>query len=787
MDLSNLISVKKAQQGKKPQCKKCAYFDRPFLPFYFGETDIVIVGKMPSEKDIADKMVFSGQNGSFLRQTLREVGFDDTRVSFFNVVCCNPKDHNSISKSVIKECSHRFLIPEIQKMSPKLVLLAGNTALQIFFPKKKVMSERGKFLVDGLTFMPIFHPVYCARQPELKDIFKKDLHRARLIIEGRAYENTNYRILTTVEMLDEYEGKLKDKKIVSVDIETNHTTDPFKEGVALWTIAFGCGDFNVCIPLDHPECPESVVFQDRAKEFVATLLESSRAKVFHNSSFDTKMLRRFGYKVNGFIHDTMIMAFLLDGNKKSYKLKDLAEEYFEGYLHTFNDSLEALAMYNNEDVDNTYKLYELFAPQLKKQPQLCRLYKEVVAPMALVIADMEYNGIKIDLGYCNRLKEVLAEQIADTLSHIDKTYPDTRNVDLNSPQQLSKLLFDVLKYPVVKKTDKGARSVDAEVLEKLVKKRCSLAKHILSLRTLNKLLSTYVTGLPTKVDSTSRLHGSFHIIGTKTGRLASSGPNLQNIPKNRAIKKLFVPREGYVLLNADASQAELRVAGSISDETNMINAYNTGQDIHILTASNILKKSLSKVTKDDRQKAKGVNFGFLYGSTAEGFQGYAEKEYGLRLTLSESVQFREAYFNLFPKLLVWYANIKKSLFDRGLVSYPTGRTVRFPEVRGVFDLPSDILRKAINYPVQGSNSDVVCHTMVLLRDVIIKKSLPVYINITVHDSIVMECREDIVEDVINEIDVIARDLIPKFHTWLKVPWVYEYAYGRSWGELIEKK
>ena len=258
---------------------------------------------------------------------------------------------------------------------------------------------------------------------------------------------------------------------------------------------------------------------------------------------------------------------------------------------------------------------------------------------------------------------------------------------------------------------------------------------------------------------------------------------MQNIPRNKDIKKMFIAKPGFKIINVDASQAELRVGGSIANERNMIKAYNEGADIHSLTASKVLNKDISKVTADDRQKAKGVNFGFLYGSSAEGFKGYAESTYGLKLSLEECNKFRRRYFESYPDLLSWYRRVEDSIRKNGFVEYPDGRFARFPNTIGLREIPSEIIRKGINYPVQGGSSDIILFTMVKLQELIKKHNLHADIIVTVHDSIVLECQEAEVQTVTDLISLISKEEIPKQFSWLKVPMLFDYASGYNWGEL----
>lgn len=595
---------------------------------------------------------------------------------------------------------------------------------------------------------------------------------------------TEYVLCDTEEKLDKAREVLTNKELLAVDIETNNTLDPFSKNACIWTISFGYDKGKaMCIALDHP-ANGTIDIYDKGKKLVTDILKLKKIKkVFHNCVFDMKWLRKFGYEVNGVCADTMIISYLLDENRQSNSLKKLVDEYLDGYDNEFTENLQDLAEYNCEDTDYTLQLFHMFGAKLAETPKLMRLFEKIIMPFCNVIVDMELTGIVIDSKYAEKLKVKYQKKLKVLNESMREDYPASKNVDLGSPKQLSDLLFRKLKFNPIKQTKTGY-SVDHEVLVKLAdRQKCGLAKYLLKVRKIEKALSTYVDKLPKMVNSDGRLRGGFNIVGTRTGRLSSQNPNLQNIPRDKDIKKMFRVPDGYKLMNIDASQAELRVGCSIAGERTMIKAYNQGTDIHTLTASKVLNKKIQDVTKADRQKAKGVNFGFIYGASAEGFMYYAENTYGLKFTLPECENIRRQFFNAYPGFLTWYRRTKVALRDQGQIEYPTGRIARFPEVKGTSEIPNSILRKAVNYPVQGSSSDIILYTMVSLNNLLKKSKMDAKIIITVHDSIVLEVKDGLEQDILEEVQNITKYDIPKHFSWLKVPMVFDHCMGRSWGEV----
>lgn len=784
MRISDCVKISVDNTEKKAACQKCCYKERIFVKSFIANSNVLIVGEAPGQVESQEGCPFKGQSGQLLRKLLREAGFEDEKLSYVNTVSCHPPGNETPKKDAMEICAKLFLHPIIASIKPKLAILAGSVALNAFFPGERIMEKKGSFQSkNGITFLPVLHPAYCLRNPASTMLLKKDLEKAKAFLDGSLNSKKEYTILKTVADFDACLEEILLSDIISVDIETSGTLDPLKEDAKIWTIAFGYAQKKaVCIPLEHPEV-ENIEFKDKARKVVEKILKSHTPKIFHNCSFDLKFLKKFGFKVNGKINDTMVMSYLLDENKHSYSLKILAAEFLDGYDTEFSKNLNELGVYNCSDADNTLRLYNLFIVELQKHKKLLKLYEEVLVPMCKVISDMELTGILIDVPYLDKLTKIYRNKTDSIMETIHKEFPESVQVDLSSPKQLGVLLFNTLKYQSKKQTKTGQRSVDSEVLEKLSEEGNTFAKYLLRLRNYEKLLSTYIKNIPEMVKSDGRIHCGFHITGTRTGRLSSSNPNMQNIPRSKDIKKMFIAKPGFKIINVDASQAELRVGCSIANERNMIKAYNEGADIHKLTASKVLNKEISKITQDDRQKAKGVNFGFLYGSSAEGFKGYAESTYGLKLSLNECIQFRKRYFESYPDLLSWYRRVEDSIRKNGFVEYPDGRFARFPNTIGLYEIPSEIIRKGINYPVQGGSSDIILFTMVKLQELLKKDDVQAEIIVTVHDSIVLECAEAQVQAAIDVIKIIAKEEILKQFPWLKVPMLFDFAAGPNWGEL----
>jgi uracil-DNA glycosylase family 4 len=729
----------------------------------------------------------------------------------FIVHNCHPPGNEQPHKKAQELCTKMYLFNEIKEQNPKLVVLAGATALNVFFPKESIMNKAGNLLeAQGLKFLPVLHPAYCLRNPTSLPRLRKDLKKAFQYINNELSNNRNLIAVRSPDLLEQARQDLiiKAPSMLSFDVETNELLDVFDKTMTLWTIGFSANEeTGYSIPLDHPE-NDNIEFREKCWALAREIMMGRSQKIAHNAAFDLKVLKKLGVPYKNFYADTMIMAFLLDENRYSFGLKQLSSEYLDGYMYEFTKDLQKLCCYNSEDCLNTMSLYRKFEPELRKFPRLWDLLEKVIMPMVDVIVDMELNGVLIDIKASTKLAGDLHRKLDAVYESIADKFPQSKGINLNSTKQLKELMFVKLKYPHGRLTDKGEEmaksmggkhkmtkdeinenlSTDNEVLENLSRKGYKLATYLLKIRKYEKLLSTYVEKLPELIKSDGKIHCNFNQCGAKTGRMSSSGPNLQNIPVDKLVKSMFIASPGCVLLQCDASQAELRVGCSVALEPTMIKAYQDGKDIHRLTASTALNVAEKDVTKDQRQIAKGINFGFIYGASAEGFQRLMEHDYGIKLPLEECTKFRRSYFATYPGFIDWYERSKADLRKFGYIEYPTGRFRRFPEVKGRFEIPDDVFRKAVNAPVQGSSSDIILFVMVRIRKIIEKYKLPVKMILTVHDSIVFDGPEkNMISDIIPEMKDICITDIPKHFGWLKVPMKFDYSIGQNWGGLVEQK
>ncbi|AYZ36898.1 DNA polymerase I [Chryseobacterium indologenes] len=511
-------------------------------------------------------------------------------------------------------------------------------------------------------------------------------------------------------------------------------------------------------------------------------------KIAHNLKFDYKVLKQYDITVKGAMFDTMIAHYLLnpDGRHGMDYLSEIYLNYKPVSIETiigkkgkkqgsFRDAdLRTQTDYAAEDADITFQLYELFAPQLKKE-NLEELFYTIEMPLMEVLAKMELAGISLD-------EKWLAQESIDLendLKQLEATIFELsgEEFNMNSPKQLGEILFEKMQLdPKAKKTKTGQYATSEDVLQKLSSKH-EIIKHILEYRTYQKLKSTYVDALPSQIDKKdNRVHTNFSQTTAATGRLASVNPNLQNIPirtlRGQQIRGAFVSGEGNKIISADYSQIELRLIAEISGEENMIKAFQDGEDIHASTAAKLFKIPLEEVSKTQRSQAKTVNFGIIYG---QGAFALAEQT---GLSRTEAKQMIEAYFETYPKLKEYMAEQVSKARQLGYVETILGRKRHLKDINSNnFVVRGHAERNAVNAPVQGSAADVVKLAMIKIDRELEEQQLKTKMLLQVHDELVFESPVDEIETASA---LIRKEMESALET--QVPLLVEIGVGNNWLE-----
>jgi DNA polymerase-1 len=440
--------------------------------------------------------------------------------------------------------------------------------------------------------------------------------------------------------------------------------------------------------------------------------------------------------------------------------------------------IDEVAGYASDDAVIPLLLMSELEGELKDK-QVLALFNDIEMPLVQVLADMEMAGIALDVEYLGRLSNELEERIAAIKTQIFEQVGSEFN--LNSPQQLSEALFDRLNLSPPDRTQKtasGFYSTAAGTLEGM-KGQHLVVDLVLEYRELSKLKNTYVDALPLQVNpATGRVHTSYNQAGSVTGRIASSDPNLQNIPirteLGREVRKAFIAEANHVLLAVDYSQVELRIVAHMADDKTMLAAFNAGQDIHAATAAAIFDIPIEKVTKEQRDRAKGVNFGLIYGMSAFGLSRYID------ITLAEAEDFVQAYFEQFPGVKKYLEGVKAKAAEDGYVETLLGRRRYFPGLKNQTNrnIRNREEREAINAPIQGTAADIMKIAMLQVPEALKAARLSAKMLLQVHDELVLECPDSELEKTASLVKKIMEEAYK-----LKVPLLTEARYGPNWNEM----
>jgi len=437
-------------------------------------------------------------------------------------------------------------------------------------------------------------------------------------------------------------------------------------------------------------------------------------------------------------------------------------------------NLETATAYAAEDADITLRLHHAMYPAIAADEKLLKIYKDIEMPAMHALAVMERTGILIDVPKLASQGQVVGQRLLELEKQIHELAGQPFNIQ--SPKQIGEILFGKLELPVVKKTPSGAPSTDEEVLQKLAE-NYPLPARILDYRSLSKLQSTYIEKLPRMVNpKTGRVHTSYSQAVAVTGRLASSDPNLQNIPvrteEGRKIREAFIAKPNSVMVSADYSQIELRIMAHIAEDESLLKAFAAGEDIHKATAAEMFHVSLDQVTSEQRRYAKVINFGLIYGMSAFGLAG------NLGIERSAAQQYIDTYFARYPGVADYMAKTRVLAKEHGYVETVFGRRLWLPEIRSANGMRRQgAERAAINAPMQGTAADLIKLAMIAVQSWIEQNKLETSMLLQVHDELVLEVPQ-------HELDLV-KEHLPHLMTHvaqLKVPLLVEVGIGSNWEE-----
>jgi len=601
----------------------------------------------------------------------------------------------------------------------------------------------------------------------------------------------NYHLITNEKQIDKWINEAEEAGELAIDTETSsldaHQTELV--GISLSTkIGKAC-----YIPIGH-KFKGCLNKENVIKKLKPLLEDKSVKKIGQNIKFDFIVLFKQGISMNS-MEDTMLMSYVLDAGKNRHNMDTLSEIHLQHKTISFKEivgtgkkeinfsdvELDKAMEYAAEDADITYRLYKIFSKNLKVE-KLTNIYEIFEKPLIKILAFMEIEGIKID----NNFLKVLSEKFEKKISKLEKEVfkISKREFNIGSPKQLGEIIYNDLKIAVLKKTRKGSFATNASILEDLAFKGHVFPKLILDWRQTSKLKNTYSDALPEHINpKTKRVHTSFLLAATTTGRLASSDPNLQNIPiksdDGRDIRKAFIAEKNFTLISADYNQIEMRILADLADVKELKKAFKNNEDIHSLTASQVFDVDIKKVDQDMRRKAKAINFGIIYGIS----------QYGLAKQINvsnhEANEFLNAYFARFPEIKIYMESTVKFCRKSGYVNNIFGRRSHFNGINDKnFNVRNFQERATINAPIQGSASEIMRLAMIRLN----KKFESLTNNkskmlLQIHDELIFEVPEKevkiITKIIQDEMTSVTESDLHSFSTPLTV----DINTGDNWGIL----
>ena len=601
-------------------------------------------------------------------------------------------------------------------------------------------------------------------------------------------DTKSYKSILNEKELNELIKNLNEKSIIAVDTETS-SINPQEAKLIGISISYAT-NIAFYIPLGHKNTKglKKDLVLDKLKKI---LEDPSIQKVCQNTKYDFIIFKNYGIELNP-VEDTMLLSYTLDAGNNRHNMDTLSEIHLGHKTITYKDlvgtgkkqlnfsdiDLKSATEYAAEDADVTLRLYNILSERVAEE-KLNKIYEIFEKPMIRILSKLETNGIKVDDNYLKKLSKKFEERLIKIEKEIYKI--SGKKFNIGSPKQLGEIIYNDLKIAKLKKTKKGSLATSAKILEDLALTGHKFPNLVLEWRQVSKLKSTYTDALQEHISKkTKRVHTSFLLAATNTGRLASSDPNLQNIPiktlDGKEIRKAFIAEKNNILISADYNQIEMRILADMADVKELKKAFKNNQDIHSLTASQVFDIPINKVSDDYRRKAKAINFGIIYGIT----------QYGLAKQISvsniEAQDFINSYFKKFPEIKDYMNTTVKTCRKQGYVTNIFGRRIH---LRGIndknFSVRSFQERAAINAPIQGSAADIIRLAMIKI-DKILEENNKAKMLLQIHDELIFECLtkdESQIKKIIKEamVSVSSSD-----HHMFSIPLEVSINSGSNWGE-----
>ena len=607
----------------------------------------------------------------------------------------------------------------------------------------------------------------------------------------KAINKKEYYLIENLEQIDNWITEAEELGEVAVDTETN-SLDPHQADLVGVSLSSKIG--KACyIPIGHKS--NKCIEKDLVLKKLKPLLEDpSIKKIGQNIKFDFIVFFKHGINMTS-MEDTMLMSYVLDAGKNRHNMDTLSEIHLNHKTISFKDlvgtgkkeinfsevDVEKAKDYAAEDADITFRLYKKFQKSLKDE-KMINIYEIFEKPLLKILAFMEIEGVKIDNKFLKSLSTKFEKKIVKIQNEVFKI--SKKEFNIASPKQLGEILYNDLKIADLKKTKKGSFATSASVLEDLAFKGHKFPQLVLDWRQVSKLKNTYSDSLPEHINpNTHRVHTSFLLAATTTGRLASSDPNLQNIPikseDGKDIRKAFIAKKDHVLISADYNQIEMRILADLADVKGLKKAFKNNEDIHSLTASQIFNVDIKKVNQDQRRKAKAINFGIIYGISQ---YGLAKQ---INVTNHEAEEFLNAYFLKFPEIKIYMDRTIKFCRKSGFVNNIFGRRSHFININDKnYNIRNFQERAAINAPIQGSAAEIMRLAMIRLdKKLSDQKNQNTKMLLQIHDELIFETPKEeakrISKIIIDEMSSVVKSEQHSF----SIPLTVDLNTGENWGTL----
>ena len=674
-------------------------------------------------------------------------------------------------------------------VSKKLVTLKKDVPIKNEIIEFKLQNIDKKKLYDFLREMEFNRLLSSAISTYGEIGFEKDQKIEKSI--NQKINSKNYQLIENEKDIDKWLKEAEEKGEFAIDTETT-SLDPHQADLVGISLSTKVG--HACyIPLAH-KSKKNMNEKSIIKKIKPILEDKSIKKIGQNIKFDYIILFHRGIDMTS-MEDTMLMSYVLDAGKNRHNMDTLSQIHLDHKTISYKDlvgsgkkqinfsevDLDLAKNYASEDADITFRLYQIFIKNLKSE-KLLNIYEIFEKPLIKILAHMEICGIKVD----NNFLKILSKKFEGKIQKLEKEIfkISKKEFNIGSTKQLGEIMYNELKIANIKKTKKGSFATSAQVLEDLSFKGHELPKLVLDWRQVTKLKNTYSDSLQEHINKNSkRVHTSFLLAATSTGRLASSDPNLQNIPiksdDGKDIRKSFIADNQSLLISADYNQIEMRILADLADVKELKKAFKNNEDIHSLTASQVFNVKVKDVNSDMRRKAKAINFGIIYGISQYGLA----KQIGVSNV--EAEEFLNAYFIKFPEIKNYMEYTIKFCRKSGFVNNIFGRRTH---VTGINDKNFNIRnfqeRAAINAPIQGSASEIMRLAMIRINKKFESiKNLNCKILLQIHDELIFEVKKD---EVLEYEKLIKKEMSSvkdsDLHTF-SIPLSIDINHGNNWGEL----